>query len=159
LVDEMKRVARPGGQVFLSTPNPLRLRDVHSRRLLGDFVRRAGYPWATLPWHLRAMVSDWENAPIDVWVVRRTLERTGMPGRMVPAPVARAIMWTRPWQKILVRKPEHSEGSDADSLLRKPEHGEGSDANSVRRKPETSFHRGARNLESPDNLPSLRRRP
>jgi hypothetical protein len=125
LVDEMKRVARPGGQLFLSTPNPLRLRDVHSRRLLGDFVRRAGYPWATLPWRMRALVSDWENVPIDLWVVRRTLERSGVPGRIVPAPFARAIIWTRPWQKILVRKPERSEGSDANSTRRKPDGSEG----------------------------------
>ena len=54
LVAEMKRVVRPGGHVFLATPSPLRLRELHSRRWFGDFVRRAGYPWATPPWDIRA---------------------------------------------------------------------------------------------------------
>jgi SAM-dependent methyltransferase len=118
LLDEMKRVARPGGHLFIATPNPLRLHDVHSRRWLGDFVRRAGYPWATLPWQLRGMVSDCENVPIDAWVVGRILEHTGAPPWLVPAVFAHAIMWTRPWQKILVRKPVRSEGADGNSETR-----------------------------------------
>jgi SAM-dependent methyltransferase len=108
LVDEMKRVTRPGGHLFLATPNPLRLRDVHSKRWLGDFVRRPGYPWATLPWGIRAMVSDCENVPIDAWMLSRTIERAGGPSLVMPAPLALAIMWTRPWQKVLVRKRQGS---------------------------------------------------
>ena len=90
----------------MSTPNPLRLRDVHAKRLFGDFVRRAGYPWATPPWQLRAMVSDCEGVAIETWMLVRALELAGVPPPLIPAPLARAIMWTRPWQKILVRKPE-----------------------------------------------------
>jgi SAM-dependent methyltransferase len=106
LVEEMKRVARPGGHVFVSTPNPLRFRDIHSKRWFGDFVRREGYPWATSPWELRKMVSDCENVSIGEWVFGRALQRMGLPLWLVPPPLARAAMWTQPWQKVLVRKPE-----------------------------------------------------
>ena len=106
LVEEMKRVVRPGGHVFLSTPNPFRLRDVHAKRWLGDFVRRDGYPWATPPWDLRKMVDDCENVSIAEWVLGRALQRIGLPPWLIPPPLARAVMWTQAWQKVLVRKPE-----------------------------------------------------
>jgi SAM-dependent methyltransferase len=104
LVAEMKRVLRPGGHLFLATPNPLRLRDVHARRWLGDFIQRDGYPWATTPWRLRAMVADTERVPIDGWVVARAIERAGLPARLVPRGLAGFIALMKPWQKVLVRK-------------------------------------------------------
>jgi len=105
LVDEMKRVARPGGYVFLATPNPLRLRDVHARRWLGDVVRREGYPWATPPWAMRALVADCERVPIETWIASRALERAGLPSPAMPRRIAGAIAWMNAWQKLLVRKP------------------------------------------------------
>jgi SAM-dependent methyltransferase len=105
LVREMKRVTRPGGHVFLSTPNPLRLRDVHAKRWLGDYRRDQGYPWATPPWTMHAMVADCQRLPIDRWIVARALERTPLPLRLVPRPLARVLALARPWQKLLVRKP------------------------------------------------------
>jgi SAM-dependent methyltransferase len=105
LIDELKRVARPGGHVFVATPNPLRLRDVHAKRWLGDFVRRDGFPWASPPWELRAMIADCERVPIDTWVVARALDRAGLKGRVVPRALTKAIAWAQAWQKVLVRKP------------------------------------------------------
>jgi SAM-dependent methyltransferase len=105
LIDEMKRVLKPGGYLFLSTPNPIRLRDLHAKRWLGDFLRRDGHPWATPPWLLRAMVADFPRVPIDAWVVRQAFLRRGIPtGRVLP-PVARAVVSMHKWQKLLVRKP------------------------------------------------------
>ncbi len=106
LVQEMKRVVRPGGHIFIATPNPLRLRDLHARRWLGDFIRRSGFPWATPPWAMRAMLADCTRMKIEPWVVARALERVGgVPVRTVPRLVAEMITWASAWQRLLVRKP------------------------------------------------------
>lgn len=104
LVEEMKRLVRAGGHLFLATPSPLRLRDVHGKRLFGDVVRRDGHPWASPPWTLRAMLSGWESVDIDGWVVARALRRAGVP-LAVPRPIASAMAHALAWQKVLVRRP------------------------------------------------------
>ena len=105
LIDEMKRVLKPGGYLFVSTPNPIRPRDLHAKRWCGDFIKRDGHPWATPPWALRAMVADFRRVPIDRWLVRRALFRLGLPIRRVPPLLARAVVGMHKWQKLLVRKP------------------------------------------------------
>ncbi len=105
LVAEMKRVVRPGGHVFIATPSPLRLRELHSRRWFGDFVRRQGYPWATPPWEIERLLGDFDPVPIQRWVGTRTLERAGIPPRKVPRPLARAVAMASAWQRVLARKP------------------------------------------------------
>jgi SAM-dependent methyltransferase len=115
LVDEMKRVVRPGGHVFLSTPSPLRLRDLHAGRWFGDVVRRDGFPWAPSPMWLRDSVADFERVPIEPWLVERALSRAGLRGIIVPAPLARAASWAAAWQKLLVRKPRYLAARPADA--------------------------------------------
>lgn len=44
LVSELQRVVKPGGHVFVATPNPWQPRELHSRRFLGHFRRREGFP-------------------------------------------------------------------------------------------------------------------
>ena len=105
LVAEMKRVVRPGGHVFLATPSPWRLRELHSGRWFGDFVRRPGYPWATPPWEIERLLGDFDPVPIQRWVGTRTLERAGVPPRKVPRPLARAVALASTWQRVLARKP------------------------------------------------------
>lgn len=105
LVGEMKRVVRPGGHVLLATPSSLRVRERHSGRLLGNIVRRDGYPWASPPWAVRSMVADFERVDIDAWVVSRVLERVGVSSGPVPRAVAKGLAWAGSWQKVLVRKP------------------------------------------------------
>jgi SAM-dependent methyltransferase len=106
LVEEMKRVVRPGGHFFLATPSPLRLREMHSRRWLGNFVRRDGYPWATPPWEIERLVSDFHPLPVGRWVAARALQRVGLAARRVPPPVAGILARASAWQRVLVRKPQ-----------------------------------------------------
>jgi SAM-dependent methyltransferase len=110
LVDEMKRVVSSGGCLFLSTPSPLRLRDMHARRLLGDVLRREGYPWAPSPWWLRDAVRDFERVRVEPWIIARELARAGLPSVAVPDTLARAVAWASPWQKLLFRKPPRRRG-------------------------------------------------
>jgi SAM-dependent methyltransferase len=105
LVAEMKRVVRPGGYVFLATPSPWRLRELHSKRWFGDFIRRAGYPWATPPWEITRLLADFERAPVQRWIGARTLERAGLAPHAVPRPLVHAVALASAWQRALARKP------------------------------------------------------
>jgi SAM-dependent methyltransferase len=102
LVDEMKRVVRPGGYVFVATPNPLRLRDMHAGRWLGDLIHRDGYPWASPPWVMRRMLDGFHPIDVDGWTLGRLLR---LPEHFLPQPVLSLLRWMHPWQKHLVRKP------------------------------------------------------
>jgi len=106
LVAEMKRVARPGGHVFLATPSPWRLRDLHSRRWLGDFIRREGYPWATPPWEIGRLLADFDPVCVQSWVGARALERAGLRAQRVPRSLAEAVGHASAWQRLLARKPQ-----------------------------------------------------
>jgi hypothetical protein len=88
--------------MFLATPSPLRLRDIHAKRWLGDLFRRDGYPWASPPWSIRAMLADFERIEVNAWVLARAL---GVPERVVPRALGGAFGWTSRWQKLLARKP------------------------------------------------------
>jgi len=103
LIRELGRVTRPRGYVFISTPNPLRLREYHSRKFLGNFFHRAGYPWATFPWQLSRLFSGWQEIPVTKYHLRKLAERLGtrLP---IPESVVRAISWIAPWQNRLFHK-------------------------------------------------------
>jgi SAM-dependent methyltransferase len=103
LIDEMKRLVRPGGHVFVATPNPLRLRDLHAKRWLGDVLRRDGYPWASPPWTMQQMLDDFDRVDTDRWTLGRAL---ALPERFLPPPIPGVLRWAHPWQKFLVRKPD-----------------------------------------------------
>jgi SAM-dependent methyltransferase len=112
LAAEMARVTRPGGHVFVATPSPLRARDVHARRWLGDFFRRRGYPWASAPWAVRAMFRGCDRVPTDRWVVTRAFGRAGLSpnvtravSRSLPERACQGIALAHAWQKVLLRKP------------------------------------------------------
>jgi SAM-dependent methyltransferase len=104
LVREMVRVARPGGHIMLATPNPLRLREHHTRRWFGTRRRSDGYPWPSSPAEIRAMLAGCEL--IDT---RLTQIEVGLGARGLSLP--RLPSWARhfalllPWQKIVARVP------------------------------------------------------
>ena len=102
LVTELERVTRSGGHVLLITPSPFRLRDYHTRRLLGDWRREAGYPWASPPWQLAAMFGASDRIDVRAHQLESGLERRGV-SLDVPAPLA-FLASALPWQKLLVRK-------------------------------------------------------
>lgn len=103
LIMELKRVTRPRGYVFISTPNPLRLHEYHSGRLLGDYLHRPGYPWANSPWELSHMFSGWQEIPVTKYHRRKLAERLG--ARLpVPENLIKLISWIAPWQNRLFHK-------------------------------------------------------
>jgi SAM-dependent methyltransferase len=103
LIMELGRVTRPRGYVFISTPNPLRLHEYHSRRFLGDYFHRSGYPWATRPWEFSRLFSGWQEIPVTKYHRRKLVERLG--ARLpIPESVIRAISWIAPWQNRLFHK-------------------------------------------------------
>jgi ubiquinone/menaquinone biosynthesis C-methylase UbiE len=101
---ELKRVVRRGGYVFVATPTPLRLRDLHTRRFLGDFRRRDGFPWAALPWRLRGMFSGCEPIPLGPYLFEHFCIRFGLRASApLPPQLLHWMPWVAPWQKMLVR--------------------------------------------------------
>jgi ubiquinone/menaquinone biosynthesis C-methylase UbiE len=98
---EMKRVVRPGGHVYLSTPNRVRLREFHSRRWFGDLRRVDGFPWASSGLSIRRQFADFERIPVE----RALLRSHGI--TLVPGAVSIARLLMN-WRKYLYRKPERS---------------------------------------------------
>jgi SAM-dependent methyltransferase len=104
LVAELERVTRPGGHVVLITPSPFRVRDYHTRRVLGDWRRADGYPWASPPWQLAGLFRHSEIIPVRAHQIEQGLRRRGVPVTWLPRPVASAMGWALPWQKIVARR-------------------------------------------------------
>ncbi|MFZ5638698.1 MAG: class I SAM-dependent methyltransferase [Pseudomonadota bacterium] len=97
-VAELLRVTRREGHVYLATPNPLRFRENHSRRLFGDWRRTRGYPWSSSASALRRMFAGCE---VDSLAVERLRRHPRLRGLGWAAP---ALAWAAPWQRLLARK-------------------------------------------------------
>ncbi len=98
LLNHLQRVTRPGGHVFLTTPNPIRLREQHSGRLFGDWIHKVGYPWALPPWAFGKLFPGWQRISTD--------DRIGSKlGVNLPGPLLKIAALAAPWQMILMRKP------------------------------------------------------
>lgn len=99
LLAEMLRVLQPGGWLYIATPSPWRLRELHSRRWLGDWRRRPGYPWASSLGGLRRLLPGCELHPM---ARERFLRGARLRHIAWAAPL---VGWALPWQRVLVRKP------------------------------------------------------
>lgn len=97
-VAELLRVTRREGHVYLATPNPLRFRENHSRRLFGDWRRTRGYPWSSSAPALRRMFAGCDVESLAVERLRRHPRLRGL-GWAAPA-----LAWAAPWQRVLARK-------------------------------------------------------
>lgn len=104
LTAELQRVTKPGGYVFLATPSPWRIREFHSRRLLGHFRHRLGYPWSSTPSAIRDMFRQCEQIPLSAFVVSDLLHRRHVPGARWFSPLSPVLAACLPWQKYLFRK-------------------------------------------------------
>jgi ubiquinone/menaquinone biosynthesis C-methylase UbiE len=104
LVGEFERVTRRGGHVVLVTPSPFRVRDYHTQRILGDWRRADGYPWASPPWQLARLFTHSELIPARARVVEHGLRRRGVPVPWLPQRAAALLGWALPWQKIVARR-------------------------------------------------------
>ncbi len=104
LLAEMLRVLTPGGSLYLATPSPWHLRELHSGRWLGDWRRRPGFPWSSSQAELRRMLTGCE---VDS-LARERLRRHRLLRHVAWA--APMIGWALPWQRLLVRKPPRAAG-------------------------------------------------
>ena len=98
LVAEMLRVLKPGGHLFLATPNPIAPRELHTGRWFGNQRRSRGYPWASSARTLRRMLHGCrvESMAADRLRRHRVLRRFAW--------AAPLLAWAMPWQRLLARK-------------------------------------------------------
>ena len=97
-IAELLRVTRSGGHVYLATPSPLRLREYHSRRLLGDWRRRPGYPWSSSAIGLRRL---FEGCEVESMAAERLRGHPRWHRIGWAAPVIGGLL---PWQRVLAKK-------------------------------------------------------
>lgn len=100
-VQELARVVKPGGFLFIATPRPF-LREYHSGRWLGDLLRQAGSPWSSPARQLLSWLPGWERLPIAD-------ELASVAGPklqpLVKLGAARVVPYLNRWHKLLLRKP------------------------------------------------------
>ena len=97
-IAELLRVTRSGGHIYLATPSPLRLREYHSRRLLGDWRRLAGYPWSSSAVGLRRL---FEGCEVESMAAERLRGYPRWHRIGWAAPVLGGLL---PWQRVLAKK-------------------------------------------------------
>jgi SAM-dependent methyltransferase len=96
LLGEIRRVVRPGGHIVLTTPNPWYPFELHSKRFMGNWNRRPGYPWAS--------TRGWIRRQLPGCVFYPLAERVASKFRLeVPRSLCRIIEPCLPWQFLLVR--------------------------------------------------------
>lgn len=103
-IAELKRVTRPGGYVYLATPNPYRFSRVHGKRVIGDAVLRNGVPWSWPPASIAAAFAGCQMVPLARFRMREIFRKRGV-GAKLPEWMCRMLIAVMPWQKVLARLP------------------------------------------------------
>lgn len=103
VIADLVRVVRSDGYVVLITPNPFRLFDYHTHRLLGDWRRSEGYPWASSPRALRKMLSGCDVRFLRGEQIALGLAKASIPGASLGRLLA-PLGYLIEWQKVVARK-------------------------------------------------------
>jgi SAM-dependent methyltransferase len=103
-VNELKRVTRPGGHVYLATPNPYRLARVHRRWLFGDAIGHKGVPWSWPRTRLARAFGDCRMVPLGRFRMGEMFRKRGW-GANLPGWTCEMLMRVMPWHKVLARLP------------------------------------------------------
>lgn len=98
LLEEIRRVVRPGGYIVLTTPNPWFPFELHSKRFLGNWHRRPGFPWASTGRWIRRQLRDCVFHPVTGRLSRKL-------GLKVPGFLSRYMEPCLPWQFLLAQAP------------------------------------------------------
>ncbi len=102
---ELERVASPGGFIFVSTPSTLRLRELHSGRWFGNFMRSEIAPWPSPARFICRSLRCCTQVPTKSSLAGLVLKRKKL--SMVPALIKRLValaLALTPWQKLLFVK-------------------------------------------------------
>lgn len=106
-LSELQRVTRGGGFVYVSTPSPWRLRELHSGRWFGNFRRVPNEPWASSTSVICNAMSRCIRVPTEPWLAGQILRRWGSKSDLPPS-MCRwllALAFTiAPWRKHLFQK-------------------------------------------------------
>lgn len=104
-VEELGRVVRPGGFVFLASPRPS-LREYHTARWLADLRRPASSPWSSPARSIRRWLPGWELLSLsrELASLHRDTPLVGVLAGM--AFVHPLLPWATRWNKLLFRRPE-----------------------------------------------------
>lgn len=102
---ELRRVTRPGGHIYIATPSRWVLRELHTDRWLGNFIRQLDRPWASGTRFILGNLSDCRVIRVDRWMAGQVLARIGLPRAWSPlqVPLAWAVRWA-PWRKHLLQR-------------------------------------------------------
>lgn len=104
-LSELQRLARPGGYIYLSTPTPFQLRELHAKRWFGNQRRRNDSPWASSGGTILRSLGGCVSVDVKPWLLTQLLKQRGLP--VPPKFLITAATHALPlfaWQKFLLRK-------------------------------------------------------